>query len=177
MSKPGELRPKQRRFVLEYLKDLNGTQAYLRAGYNSKNPDVDCQKLLGNSRIKAEIQKAVEAQEKRLLFSADDVLREYLKLAFCDIGRAYDENGHLLPIKDIPEDVRRAISSVDTEELWEGYGSEKERIGNIRKVKFWEKTKALEALGRTLKLFTDKAEISGPDGGPIKLAIDLGEDE
>jgi len=56
-----KLSPKQRAFVTEYLKDFNGTQAAIRAGYSPKSAYSQAERLLR----KAEIQKLLrEAQEK-----------------------------------------------------------------------------------------------------------------
>ena len=51
------LTPKQSRFIDEYMKDLNGTQAVIRAGYSTKGADVQAVRLLGNARVKAEVEK------------------------------------------------------------------------------------------------------------------------
>ena len=47
------LTPRQARFVKEYLVDLNGTQAAIRAGYSASGADVQAVRLLGNARVKA----------------------------------------------------------------------------------------------------------------------------
>lgn len=57
MAKQDELTAKQSRFIDEYMKDLNGTQAAIRAGYSTKGADVQAVRLLGNVRIKAEVEK------------------------------------------------------------------------------------------------------------------------
>lgn len=64
MSKP--LNPRQERFVQEYLKDGNATQAYIRAGYAPKAADVCGTKLLGNARVSA----AVKAGREKLAAKA-----------------------------------------------------------------------------------------------------------
>jgi phage terminase small subunit len=50
------LNHRQTMFVLEYLKDGNGTQAAIRAGYGKPGADVQAARLLGNVRIWTEIQ-------------------------------------------------------------------------------------------------------------------------
>jgi len=57
MAKQDELTAKQSRFIDEYMKDLNGTQAVIRAGYSTKGADVQAVRLLGNARVKAEVEK------------------------------------------------------------------------------------------------------------------------
>jgi hypothetical protein len=56
---------KQEAFCQEYVKDHNATDAYRRAGYNSKSPDVDGPNLLGKPGIKnriAELTKPIQAK-------------------------------------------------------------------------------------------------------------------
>ena len=45
-----ELNPKQQRFVDEYLIDLNGKQAAIRAGYSEKTAEVQASRLLSNAK-------------------------------------------------------------------------------------------------------------------------------
>lgn len=100
-------------------------------------------------------------RSKRTAIDADTILRELLKLATSDLRKLFDEKGALLPADQWPDDVAAAVASVEVDELFEGYGQEREQIGYTKKVKFWDKTKSLELLGKHLKLFTDKIEHSG----------------
>lgn len=54
-------RQRQRRFVEEYLKDRNGTQAAIRAGYGRAGASVQAVRLLRNARVRAAIASAGEA--------------------------------------------------------------------------------------------------------------------
>ena len=47
-----ELTPKQERFCQEYMKDLNGTQAAIRAGYSKETARQQAQRLLTKVYIK-----------------------------------------------------------------------------------------------------------------------------
>jgi phage terminase small subunit len=68
------LSAKQERFVQEYLVDLNASAAILRAGYQSKNPDVDGYKLLVSPSIAILVEKAMEERSKRTGITAEYVL-------------------------------------------------------------------------------------------------------
>ena len=52
-----------------------------------------------------------------------------------------------------------------------GTGRDREKVGVTRKVKFWDKPRALELLGKYLKMFTDKFEHTGKNGGPITFKV------
>jgi len=45
-----DLSPKQRRFVAEYARDLNATQASIRAGYSGRGEQRSPQRSLGEGR-------------------------------------------------------------------------------------------------------------------------------
>lgn len=60
MAKPGELTPKQADFVREYLKDRNGTQAAIRAGYSAKTAQEQSSRLLSNVIISKLVKAAQE---------------------------------------------------------------------------------------------------------------------
>jgi hypothetical protein len=73
-----ELTPRQRRFVAEYLLDLNATAAARRAGYSAKNADKIGPALLGKTRVAAAIQTAKQARSARTELSADYVVRRLM---------------------------------------------------------------------------------------------------
>jgi hypothetical protein len=83
------------------------------------------------------------------------ILEELRRIGLVDIRRAYDDNGALKPIKDIPPDVASAIVSIETEEL----KVEDVLIGQVQKVKFSDKLRALELLGKNLQLFIDTSRV------------------
>jgi phage terminase small subunit len=153
------LTPKQSRFIAEYLVDLNATQAALRAGYSPRTAHATGAENLTKPEVKRAIDDALQRRSERVEIQADDVLRELLTFARTDIRKAFDKNGNLLPVHLLPEDVARAISGIEVEDLFDGHGEERTQIGHVRKVKFWDKVKGLELLGRHLKMFTDKFEV------------------
>lgn len=162
-----KLTGKQQLFVTEYLVDLNATQAAIRAGYSAKTASRSGPETLGIPCVAAAITEAMNRRSEKTKVTSEIVLAELLRLARADISLAYNENGDLKPIHEIPEDVRRAISGMEIYvERIEG-----EEIGKIKKIRFWDKTKSLELLGKHLKLFTEKVEMTGKDGNPLQTQI------
>ena len=68
-----ELTPKQQRFVEEYIKDLNGTQAAIRAGYSPKTANEQAVRLLANVSIKTAIDSELEKLRDAALATAYEV--------------------------------------------------------------------------------------------------------
>lgn len=149
-----ELTPKQKLFVKEYLKDLNATQAALRAGYGKKNPTNVANiasELLGKTWVAAAIQAGMEKRAKKIEVSSDWVLERLMRIANIDLGQAYDENGHLLPVPQMPEEIRKCLTGVDVhKDFTEGV-----EVGETKKIKTLDQLRALEMIGRHLKLFND----------------------
>ena len=77
----GELTAKQSLFVAEYLKDLNATQAAIRAGYSQKTANEQGARLLAHVSVRQAIDTAMEARTQRLQRTADEVLRDISDIA------------------------------------------------------------------------------------------------
>ena len=163
--------PKQRRFALEYLKDLNATQAAIRAGYSEHTAGSQGERLLRNADIKEFVSGRAEEHESQLEITAERILCELARIGFSDLSQIFAEDGTLLPIHEMPEDARRVLAGIEVEELFEGRGESRERVGTLRKVKAWDKVRALELLGKHRRLFADVVE--GRDGGPVQVLVYL----
>ena len=81
------LTAQQRRFVAEYLKDANATQAAIRAGYSKRNADKIGPELLGKTRVAQAIAQQQKASIERTLGSADEVLAQMWQLATFDANQ------------------------------------------------------------------------------------------
>ena len=81
------LTPRQRRFVDEYLVDLNGTQAAIRAGYSVSGARAHACKLLTNANIQAAISAAQAARQERTELTADEVIRDLREVRDVCLGR------------------------------------------------------------------------------------------
>lgn len=80
MAKKGTLTDKQKRFIDEYLVDLNATQAAIRAGYSEKTARYQASQNLTKLNIQAEIKRRQEALSEKLEYTADDWTIDVLEL-------------------------------------------------------------------------------------------------
>jgi phage terminase small subunit len=88
------LTPKQQRFVEEYLVDLNASAALLRAGYKSRNPDVDGHQLLVKPSISAAIGVARAALSARTEITQDRVMADIEAIKQDAMQAVYDADGN-----------------------------------------------------------------------------------
>lgn len=154
----------QKKFCDEYLIDLNATKAYKVAYPNCKKDETAnaaSSRMLRNVKVQEYISERMKQREQRTEVTQDMVIKELAKIAFLDIRKLYTENGQLKNIADMDSETAGAISSLETLEEYEGYGNNREKIGDTQKVKLLDKTKALELLGRHLGMFKEKVTIDG----------------
>lgn len=154
------LTPKQARFVDEYLKDLNSTQAAIRAGYSAKTAEQQGPRVLGYVWVASAIAKRIKARSERTEITQDRVLQEYARLAFLDPAKLFDESGRPLPIQQMDEDTRRAIVGVDVATV----GNDQMGVGEVLKLRLADKRAALDSVARHLGMFNDKLDlnVTGP---------------
>ena len=153
------------KFAREYIVDLNGKQAAIRAGYSEKTAESQASRLLRNSKVRGRVAELTQAKCKKLDISAEWVLGELRKLAGYDAGSVFEDNGSLKPIKEWDAPVRAALVGLDHEKLFEHFGAgQAKHVGTTRKIKLADKLRALELLGKYLKLFTEKVEVTGLEG-------------
>jgi phage terminase small subunit len=169
-----KLSPQQQRFVEEYcLGDKTATEAALIAGYSKKRPDVAASKLLAQPHIAA----AVEAKRKKLAdkfeVTQERIRAELAAVAFGDLRLLYDESGELRSIHELSPEVAAQLAGVEVEELFAGRGEKRKQIGRVRKVKRWDKVRALELLGKDLGMFADRLKFDGPPGSTMQAVVNV----
>ena len=151
----------QERFCLEYIVDHNGAAAAKRAQYSEDTAAEQACRMLKAPKIKDRIAELMDEQAERTQITADRILVELFRLATVDLSEAFDAHGHLLRIDEMPANVRRSIAGFEIDALYEGSGRDKFHVGETKKIKLYDKIRALELLGKNKKLFTDKLDVSG----------------
>lgn len=145
-----KLTAKQKKFVEEYLIDLNATQAAIRAGYSPNTAQEQSSRLLSNVMVKNEIDKAMAERSRRTGINQDRVLRELAKIAFVNPGDVINLNQATVK-SDAKEEDLAAIASVKIKNIPTEDGEITER-----EIKLCDKLKALDLLGKHLGIYDKK---------------------
>jgi phage terminase small subunit len=164
--------PKQKRFVAEYLIDLNATKAAERAGYSKKNADKIGSQLLGKTRVKAAIAEKTEKRMNKLEITAEKVLQELALLGFANMMDYMTITGSdaYVDFSKLTRDQAAAIQEITVDETGGGGGDNKREAVQRTRFKLASKRDSLELLGKHLKLFTDRVEVTGDDALLQRLA-------
>lgn len=159
MSKVEGLTDKQEKFCYEYMKDLCATEAAKRAGYSERNAGRIGYSLLERDRVKKKIYELKKEMRDVTKVSVKKTVEELGKIGYANIKDVLEIRDGKLYVKDfekLPREFTAAIKSV------------KETKYGIR-IHLYDKTKALELIGKHLAMFTEKHEITGKDGEPIEF--------
>lgn len=144
-----DLNDKQERFCREYVIDLNGTQAAIKAGYAEKNADVKASQLLRIVKVQALIKKLQAEISKRTEITADMVIQEIAKIAFANQQDYVSEGNSIVDVSKIDKDKAAAVESIQTTTTTTKDGFETTQV----KIKQHSKVAALEQLAKHLGLY------------------------
>lgn len=152
------------KFVASYILDDNATKAAIDAGYSEHTAYSQGSRLLKNVEIKA----AIRREQKKLLTNAvitkEMVIKGLKNIAFADTRKLYKNGSIIRDVTELPKEMALALNGVELEDVFEGEGKERKRIGSKIRYKLPDKNQAFELLGRTVKAFTDKIEITDTTG-------------
>lgn len=156
---------KQKKFADEWLIDMNGTAAAIRAGYSPNSADVTASRLLANAKIRAYIDERMAEHSRRTGVNQERIIRELARIAFLDPTKLVNMNEATVKA-DATEDDTAAIASVKVKTIpfEDGEGVERE-------VRFADKIKALELLGKRFGMWIDKQQVDVQ--GAVQIVDDV----
>ncbi len=131
-------------FVLEWIKDFDAARAVVDSGFKIKDrrtAQIKGYQLLAEPEVRAEIDKAMNERAQKVGLSAEWIVKELMKMASVETGEIYDCPPEKIP--GLPDDQQPKAGR------------------KVRYIHLLNKTKSLELLGKHLKLWTDKLDVSG----------------
>ena len=165
------LKDKQEAFCREYLIDLNATQAAIRAGYSEKTATVIGSENLAKPNIQARLQELMSERNRRTESEADYVLRRLKEIDSLDIiDILNDELTAFKPLSEWPKSWRISISGIDIQTIVMSDGSEEPMERLVKKIKWPDKTKNLELIGKHVDVKAwDKEQVATENDKPITI--------
>jgi phage terminase small subunit len=162
------LTDKQELFCQYYIAetDFNATSAAKKAGYSQDTAQEISAENLSKPIIQARIKELMADRMARLKVTQDWVVNELKKVAGANMHDYADWNGDKVDLVDsetLTEDQTAAVASLNKTVTKDG--------GSIG-FKLHDKVKALEMLGKHLKMFTDKIDLGGQKDNPIQAKYD-----
>lgn len=147
-----KLTPKQSLFCAEYIRTNCATEAY-RKVFNvtrMKNTTIhrEAHSLLKNPKIATRLNELCEQVTKEALVDAVYVLNRFVEIDQMDIIDILNDDWTLKPLSEWPKVWRTYLSSFDVQEVTAGPVDSGVAVAFLKKIKWPDKLKNLELLGK-----------------------------
>lgn len=168
MAKKKSFTEKQKRFCQEYIIDLNGSAAAVRAGYSAKTAKEQAVELLNYPAVKNHVASLQEKIAKKLDITAEMVLAELAKIGFSNIQDYLDDANGVGNIKGMDKEKAGAISAFEITPTKEG---------DAIKFKLHDKIAALEKIAKHIGFFEKDNKQQSAADSTIKVEIVMPDDD
>jgi len=171
-----EITDKMRQFVDEYLIDLNGTQAAIRAGYSEATAQEQSSQLLARPDIRALIEEAQKDRVDRVQISQDLTVNELKAIALSDIADfVIVKAGGVIeqrPFNELKKEQTRCVKKI-RQTVRTAQSSDGTVIHQtaVLELELYDKVKSLELLGRHLGIFNDRLTLDG--ALPLQIVFEV----
>lgn len=179
-----DLTPKREQFCQEYLIDLNGAEAAIRAGYARSGAKQEAYRLMARPEVQERIAALQAARSERTSITADRVLEEAGRIGFAkitdlvrwgvkEVAIGFDGDGKRLSPQDIGDavvvhhELAPFLEPIDSDDLPDHVKAAVAEVALTKdglKLKMHGKVEALNLAARHLGMFVDRHEVSGPGG-------------
>ncbi|MDE9605246.1 terminase small subunit [Citrobacter freundii] len=154
----------QEAYAQEYTKcPENQTQAAINAGFSPNTAAVKASVMMRDERIQKRITELMEERNKRLRVSADYVLLRLVEIDQMDVIDILNDDMSIKPVSEWPKVWRQYLTGFELADMFEGRVDEKELVGILKKIKWPDKVKNLELIGKHVDVnaFKERLEVSG----------------
>lgn len=172
------------------LKDLRFIDLYFANGFNATQALIDLHgeghyadrasatsmayQILQRTEVKAEVDRRYIEWRARNQLTIEQFGQQLQDAIHVDVVDFFYPSGEMKPLIDIPPHARKQISSIEFEEIRVQNPITDEWEVTVRpKLKLWDRRRAEELWGKWKKMYTDKVEAGGPDGGPVRVSFSI----
>ncbi|HCB3266968.1 TPA: terminase small subunit [Citrobacter amalonaticus] len=150
----------QEAYCQSYIKTPeNQTQAAINAGFSPNTAAVKASVMMRDERIQKRIAELMEERNKRLRVSADYVLLRLVEIDQMDVIDILNDDMSIKPVSEWPKVWRQYLTGFELADMFEGRGDEKELVGILKKIKWPDKVKNLELIGKHVDVMAFKERL------------------
>ena len=154
----------QEAYCQSYIKTPeNQSQAAIDAGFSPNTAAVKASVMMRDERIQKRIAELMEERNRRMRVSADYVLMRLVEIDQMDVIDILNDDMSIKPVSEWPKVWRQYLTGFELADMFEGRGDEKELVGILKKIKWPDKVKNLELIGKHVDVnaFKERLEVSG----------------
>jgi phage terminase small subunit len=167
----GELNPRQKAFCREYVKDYNGMQSAIRAGYSAKTAKSIASTLLTKINLQNYIADLEKQFQNKVFISKEKILKELALIGFSSIDEhmAVGEDGFVRAksFEEMPAGAVRAVKKIKEKRVIKSCQGTKDNpskdviLDSTFEFELYDKPTALVNMGKELGMFRDRQELTG----------------
>ncbi len=168
------LTDKQQAFVVEYVKCWNASEAARRAGYSERTAQEQGSRLLSNAMVSA----AIERFKAEHIMSAEEVQILVTQQARSDIGDFLEQTGDVVKVdlvKALDAKKTGLIKKLSQTRTVRTRGDDDVEESVSTTIELYDKQAALVQIGKMHKIFSERQEVVGKDGGPVVIKVVYGD--
>jgi hypothetical protein len=150
------------RFCQEIVNRRSQARAYLLA-YPDCSPDsagASSTRLLRDDKVRGRIEFLKQEFRGRFRMTQDEIILGLEMAAQLDPDLLFDHEGNLLPLTDLPAEVRLCIERIEYEDITVGEGNNKKKIGRTGKIHVMSKKAAYEMLTKIHGMQRERKEVT-----------------
>lgn len=168
-NEAGEPTGKPRLFCEYYIGDdgLNGALAARRAGYSARSSAATAYRLINDPLCHGYIAKLRKERSERLKIDSDYVLQRLYDMDSMDIIDILNDDMSLKPLSEWPKIWRQSLNGVEIADLFEGEGDSRKIMGALKKIKWIDRLKNLELLGKHIDVGAFADRVIEEDAGTL----------
>lgn len=158
-----------------YVVDFNATKAAVSAGYAVSGANTRGYELSHDPLTLAYVYELTQRINKRIDVDADYIRARLAEIDQLDLGDLLGDDGRVLPIKEWPKSWRISISGVDFGDLVQASSDpdDTRMIQMLKKIKWPDKSKNLELLGRHIDVGAWQRDPEAHKGDPEPMTINF----
>lgn len=158
-----------RLFCELYITDtgMKGALAARRTGYSARSSAATAYRLLNDPLCLAFIDKLKKQRSERIQVDADYVLQRLYDMDQMDIIDILNDDMSLKVLSEWPKVWRQSLNGVEIADLFESDGDARKVMGVLKKIKWIDRLKNLELLGKHVEVGAFADRVVEEDAGTL----------
>lgn len=130
--------------------------------------------LMADVKVSARCGELIKKASERAEVDASYVLRRLAEIDQMDVLDILEDDGTIKPVREWPKIWRQYLTGIDVSEIIAGQGDDKAVVSILKKIKWPDKLKNLELLGKHLSVgaFVEKHDHTSSDGSMTPKSVD-----
>lgn len=169
----GQLTHQQELFAQNVAAGKSQSEAYRTAyprslKWNDKSVWEKASVLASNVNVSSRIAELKAAAVKRTEMTLDKTLQHMKEWIEFDPLDLMDENDCVKSMRDLAPNVRKSLSSIEVVEIFSGSGEDKHKIGELKKIKFYDKVRVADQFLKTFGAYAKNPLVDSKDLDAIR---------